>query len=873
MARHTAVAAVLLLLAAFAAPALAGGRQLMQGTTALEAMQEQCKPQAGGSLTEQGCKDCMATVDVTSFSDSKWACGPALCQKPSVWDEALISDTYETIDTDNCTACVSSRKTSACMICFENIPRKDGSGLGYEAEGDTPQTLPTAAAVTDARFHCWDVCATIPVGVAQQGMEANYVWACAQCSNLPVDTDEYTDCMSCISSTWAEPGPIGILNKYEAAELAADPSKRRLNDFGACASKWNATFWVNRGVINPGGIYEQCVLPPKAPFTLADVEFSPDACVTCMDNAADYVSEDAEFKQNENTSKAYACAQVCRDPSLVDDETEAAACSACVGDVDVYDAYGCQNCFKTFPDEAGDAQPACLDCVRKNPYKGAVGSYNWACSQCAELDSPVRELCQQCILTPALDALLEEGLDAAFSMDPNVGFNNAYFTGLDLYLQNSSWVGSASELICSCVDMAKASLWGEVPIGTSLSDWFTADCPNCTAYQKTCYRRKNITLASVSPADVEVLQVEIVDLANPTVASDSATDGFSIPQGYRLVKCDEVASFVPDLIAADADGCLLDGGVFDNTDGTCDNETTVASCAFVTNAAGWHLIHVDDNLFGSGVADTAADECSGCITEFETNDTLPGLFSQGCVDYCMDEYLIHTTEQSDSCFACLYTKGALGAGNNNIAGCETCMSVINSFNASEYGAVSDAREACFDCLFSESDFANKDWACSQCAALSSVDARTECYQCMSSSTIDPGSCVDGAQRGWIFFSVLGECLDITKLETAMADADSEQAYGSLGVFDTREECAEQAFQYGTLFGISNGGECFYFTSNFAFLEDVLEGVTGTTGTCDEACNDSTYANGLCGGDTSIEFFLISGNGPSGTERAAAAEGK
>uniref|UniRef100_A0A7R9VBY8 RanBP2-type domain-containing protein n=1 Tax=Chlamydomonas euryale TaxID=1486919 RepID=A0A7R9VBY8_9CHLO len=839
-----AAAALLLLLAAFAAPALAGDRQLMQGTTALEAMQQQCKPQAGGSLTEQGCKDCMANVDVSGYSDSKWACGPALCQKPAVWNNDMISDSFGSTDTDNCTACVSSRKTSACMICFENIPRKDGSGLGYEEEGDTPQTLPTAAAVTDARFHCWDVCATIPVGVAQQGMEANYVWACAQCSNLPADSDEYADCMECISSTWAEPGPIGILNKYEAAELAADPSKRRLNDFGACASKWNATFWVNRGVINPGGIYEQCVLPPKAPFTLDDVELSPAACVTCMDNTMDFTSEDAEFKQNENTSKAYACAQVCRDPSLIDTEAEATACSACVGDVDVFDAYGCQNCFKEFPDEAGASQPACLDCVRKNPYKGAVGSYNWACSQCAEIENAdVRALCQQCILSPALDALSEEGLSDDFVTDPNVGFNDAYYAGLDSYLQNSSWVGSASELICSCVDMAKASLWGEVPGGV-LSDWFTADCPNCTAYQKSCYRRKNITLASISPEDVGVLQIEIVDLDNPTVASDSAAHGFSIPQGYRLVKCDEVASFVPDLIAADADGCLLEGGVYDSA-GTCDSTATVASCAYVTNASGWHLLHVDDNVYGSEVEETVADECSDCITEFETNDALPGLFSQGCLDYCMDEYLIHTTEQSENCFTCLYTKGALGTGKNNIAGCEACMSAINSFDASEYADVTAAREECFECLYAESEFATKDWECLRCAALSG-DAKAACYQCVNSGTIDPGACVDGATRGWIFFSVLGECLDFPTLQTALADADSEQVYGSLGVFGTREECAEKAFMYNTLFGISNGGECFYFTSNFEFLESVLEGATGTAGTCDEACDDVAYANGLCG---------------------------
>eukprot|EP00955_Chlamydomonas_euryale_P095563 364943-Chlamydomonas_euryale.AAC.37 len=153
------------------------------------------------------------------------------------------------------------------------------------------------------------------------------------------------------------------------------------------------------------------------------------------------------------------------------DEETAQECMDCVAAPTVFDAWGCTNCYKSAYDTRNDAYPVnasdCVACVEASPYEDKVGSYNWACAQCAGIeDASVRELCQTCILTPAAES-------ADLASD----------------LLDHSWVGNASEIICSCVDMATASTWGENAPG-ELSSWYTSECPNCTAMQKTCYKRR-----------------------------------------------------------------------------------------------------------------------------------------------------------------------------------------------------------------------------------------------------------------------------------------------------------------------------------------------------------------------------------------------
>eukprot|EP00955_Chlamydomonas_euryale_P056705 356533-Chlamydomonas_euryale.AAC.1 len=154
------------------------------------------------------------------------------------------------------------------------------------------------------------------------------------------------------------------------------------------------------------------------------------------------------------------------------DADVATECFECVENANVSEPWGCTNCFSLESKDTFDtfSREECVACVTANPYEDKVGTYNWACGECAAIGSAmIRELCQQCINMPALDSL------AAGTLADD--------------LLSVAWVGNATEIICSCVDMVKDSTWGENAPGL-LSDWYSFECPNCTAIQKMCYMRR-----------------------------------------------------------------------------------------------------------------------------------------------------------------------------------------------------------------------------------------------------------------------------------------------------------------------------------------------------------------------------------------------
>eukprot|EP00955_Chlamydomonas_euryale_P080819 363477-Chlamydomonas_euryale.AAC.8 len=74
--------------------------------------------------------------------------------------------------------------------------------------------------------------------------------------------------------------------------------------------------------------------------------------------------------QPANTSKAYACASICRSPVLAPAAQPGlgAECADCVADPDVADPWGCTNCLRRFSDAAFDDSQfelgTCLGYVR-----------------------------------------------------------------------------------------------------------------------------------------------------------------------------------------------------------------------------------------------------------------------------------------------------------------------------------------------------------------------------------------------------------------------------------------------------------------------------------------------------------------------------
>ncbi|KAG1652952.1 hypothetical protein FOA52_003314, partial [Chlamydomonas sp. UWO 241] len=208
-----------------------------------------------------------------------------------------------------------------------------------------------------------------------------------------------------------------------------------------------------------------------------------------------------------------------------------------------------------------------------------VGSYNWACAECASIvDSVIRDLCIACIMTPADDA--------RYVVNATTEEAAAYALKLD----STEWVDNAAEIVCSCVNMAKASTWG---VG-GLEAWYISTCPDCTAMQK----RRNITWSEIPShsGDREDPRVPFIKVGNA-----------DLPDSYELSVCVDLQALVDKektylISVLGSDECATRESVAVRVDGdgniTCgDIGPTSPECSIaVPNGtfSGYTLVHLDD---------------------------------------------------------------------------------------------------------------------------------------------------------------------------------------------------------------------------------------------------------------------------------------
>ncbi|KAG1653675.1 hypothetical protein FOA52_012970 [Chlamydomonas sp. UWO 241] len=552
--------------------------------------------------------------------------------------------------------------------------------------------------------------------------------------------------------------------------MAAE-NETRPTDYGACAFQANQSFYIEAALIKPVGIRETCAwektdvldefMPPVVEQTIGDNNppivtsgFVVSECVTCMD--ATYQYADARIPgvlgtQPINTSKvlfaecgwgAYACA-LCRHPNWMKAATEdeaiflAKQCFACVADPNVYNAWGCNFCYEAvfLATKEGRSPPAsatenCTTCVMSNPYEDKVGTYGWACAECASIaDDDIRALCMTCVMAPSL-------MTAEFVNDT-----------LAASLLDKDWVGMASELICSCIDMAKASTWEG-----SVADWYVASCPECTAMQK----RRNITWAAIPNHGgvAEDPRVPFVKVVNA-----------ELPSNYTLMNCSVAL--------------------------TEDEKTYLATCMSKLN-----------NVTG-------------------TKD-----FAYACEQYCMNTYTITNLAEHDQCNTCV-SDGAALTTDPAVRPCELCIQSVswNVFpNATDRY---NRRDDCMKCVNGGPTGTDKNWACGECAKMTSEAAGTACFACLAANSVDPCACVDGIKRGWLFFAPAdGGCFGQTTIDEALINGTLK---GSKTVDDDYkpEQCAKIADGLGhPTFGLDNTGVCYTFPANIQYISAFPNVTTG-----------------------------------------------
>ncbi|KAG1654439.1 hypothetical protein FOA52_008699 [Chlamydomonas sp. UWO 241] len=420
-------------------------------------------------------------------------------------------------------------------------------------------------------------------------------------------------------------------------------------DCGACAYHANRSYYVDKGWIKPDGIFATCTNTAVAPAGGGPV-FTPPVkktgnlvygsttdCLACMETTFDYIGLGGLTP--ENTSKAYACAS-CRHPDWIKDKGDATMCFDCVANANVYNAWGCNYCWEAkflTGDDSVDTLD-CMTCVQDNPYQDKVGSYNWACAECASItDGDLRALCIACIMTPASDA----GYNA--TMTPSDDVYKTYATAYALKLDSTEWVGNASEIVCSCVDMAKASTWG---VG-GLEAWYISSCPDCTAMQKSCFKRRNITWSEIPNHRNANGTVSVEDPRVPFIKVVNA----ELPDGYVLSFCDTLEGLVDEektyLISVLGNStCSTESEsvrVNDTGDIACVSAISNIACRIaVPDGAfsGYMLVHLDETI---QVNDTGSS-CVACMRNFTTGAS-SGMedFAYACEQYCMNTYTISNT--------------------------------------------------------------------------------------------------------------------------------------------------------------------------------------------------------------------------------------
>ncbi|KAG1674984.1 hypothetical protein FOA52_014779 [Chlamydomonas sp. UWO 241] len=868
--RFAALALLVLL-----APALVAARSLTGAASsgqksAIEQMQEDCLSddeiidiQNDTSSTFYGldnadCKACMA--DTYTLEMDVWPCREDICQNYKFFAEAYPA-APSSPTAFNCAVCVADNDPNVCQLCVSLVP---------SAYSELNKTTPSTD-VLDARAWCVaaatykvkvndtnDAVVSAGTGTAPAFADVNaeenkFTAAVTVCANIP---DSYTAtfgdvsgafwkdwCLKCLWSPTAQPKPAGTLEYADWAAMAAE-NETRPTDYGACAFQANQSFYIEAALIKPVGIRETCAwektdvldefMPPVVEQTIGDNNppnvtsgFVVSECVTCMD--ATYQYADARIPgvlgtQPINTSKAYACA-LCRHPNWMKAATEdeaillAKQCFACVADPNVYNAWGCNFCYEAvfLATKEGRSPPAsatenCTTCVMSNPYEDKVGTYGWACAECASIaDDDIRALCMTCVMAPSL-------MTAEFVNDT-----------LAASLLDKDWVGMASELICSCIDMAKASTWEE----GSVAAWYVASCPECTAMQKTCYKRRNITWAAIPNHGgvAEDPRVPFVKVVNA-----------ELPSNYTLLACnaalteDEKMYLVTVLngsICTTDAGSVKPDGIFDCR-AMLDAADAACSIAVPDGAfPGYMLVHLDETIQVNGTG----DGCVKCMSKLN-NVTGTKDFAYACEQYCMNTYTITNLAEHDQCNTCISDGAALDT-DPAVSPCEMCIQSV-SWNVFPNATDRFARRAeCMTCVnnVNVQIDKNKNWACGECAKMTSEAAGTACFACLAKNSVDPCACVDGVKRGWLFFAPASSaCLDSTTITTSLTNGTLKGSITN-GSY-APEQCAKIADGLGhPTFGLDEVGSCYTFPANIQYI-------TGLPG-LDPNCKVGAVNNCLC----------------------------
>ncbi|KAG1668366.1 hypothetical protein FOA52_004875 [Chlamydomonas sp. UWO 241] len=655
-------------------------------------------------------------------------------------------------------------------------------------------------------------------------------------------------CLKCLWSPTAQPKPAGTLEYADWAAMAAE-NKTRPTDYGACAFQANQSFYIEAALIKPVGIRETCAwektttldefMPPVVEMTIGDGDipnldlgFAVSECVACMDATYQYADDripGGGGDQPINTSKAYACA-LCRHPNWMaeGDALMAQQCFDCLAEPNVYSGWGCNFCYEAvfLATKEGRNPPAsartnCTECVKSNLYEDKVGSYAWACAECASIaDDDIRALCLTCVLTPAksIDFFVVDGANEKT---------------LAASLLDKDWVGMASEMICSCVDMAKASTWDG-----SGENWYVASCPECNAMQK----RRNITWAAIPNHGgmAEDPRVPFIKVVNA-----------DLPSNYTLMACD--AALTEDektylaTVMLDGDSCAFADSIFGtmdaNGDLSCEGgkrrklsaDTAAPTCSIAIpdgDFPGYMLVHLDETIQVNGTGASCVKCMSGLNNVTGTKD-----FAYACEQYCMNTYTITNLKEHDQCNQCVSDEAALES-TPAVSPCEMCIQSVswNVFpNATERFA---RRDDCMKCVNVDPVIdKNKNWACGECAKMTSEAARTECFTCLTENVVDPCACVDGIKRGWLFFdAATSACLNSTIVTAALTDGTLKGST-TLGPFKP-EQCAKIADGFGhPTFGLDEAGACYTFPANIQYITD-LPGL-------EPACVVSANNNCLC----------------------------
>ncbi|KAG1660296.1 hypothetical protein FOA52_003317 [Chlamydomonas sp. UWO 241] len=797
----------LALLALFMAPALvsAATRSLTVEQSTLEGMQKDCLDDAtaGYGLKNAACKECMKSLG--DRTDLMWACGAQVCQNAD-----LFNNTYNAEDVD-CAGCVAANAPVICQLCNRDVPLNEYSALVTRLNKENPVTA-VEADIIGAREWCTD-CSTYakrPAGVAAGSVppfaDANsngntFRAACSVCANIPAiavgsdENDWRAWCLQCIWTPTAQPLPAGTLQYADWMQLKNDKQTRPV-DYGACAYHANHSYYVDKGWIKPDGIYATCTNTAVAPSGGGPV-FTPPVsadnvngtvygdtsrCVSCMETALNYASMGGPTP--DNTSKAYACAN-CRHPDWVKSKNETEQCFACVKNANVYNAWGCNFCFEeqflAANGNRGDVIAACVGCQVANPYQGKVGAYPWACAQCAGIvEEDVRTMCNTCILTPAI----------------NLGYNitSGIITpsaDLTAALDDKGFIGNATELICSCIDMAKASTWGS---GT-LADWYTNLCPDCTAMQKTCYKRRNITWTAIPGPDGGPAEDPRPPFVKLPRGAPLPINGSS-PFPYKLMDCDaynyvvltaEETKYLIVMLAGN--DCAIKNGVV-RMNGTleCAGSTkpvqggvTVGACTVAVPfdfTHGYMLIHIDD-VIATGES-VPGDDCVQCMREFTLDADKSDEDAYACEQYCMNPYTIRSEAQFLQCMTCIK-----GEFIDAVYVCDACIQAFNSYLPMPLGDITAnadenllRRDSCMTCAMTEQTLrpdgnpeywpvSSRDWACVECARFENSTTRANCMTCLEDATLDPCVCVDGFKRGFLPYTDTAVCYSKYEIDVSL----------------------------------------------------------------------------------------------------------